>query len=84
MKSFDPNLDLSNGEGEVVTVERDIYYQNVILFVYCIRDLVAFKSVDLIKANPTTLLRSAFLERYTLELDESDYDNLRKTPGIEK
>ncbi len=33
---FDPHLDLSRGEREVVTVGRHVYYRNVVLFVQCI------------------------------------------------
>lgn len=33
LRNLDPYLDLSHGEVEVLTVGRDLYYLNVILFV---------------------------------------------------
>ena len=84
MRYFDLYLNLLHGEGGVVTIKRDVYYRNVIFFVQRVRDLVAFKDVDLVKVNLTILLHDAFLERYTPELDESDGDDLKKTLGIAK
>lgn len=56
----------------------------MILFVQRVRDPVAFKIVDAVKANLTTLFHGAFFEWYTLEVEESDRDDLKKTPGMEK
>ncbi len=81
---FCPHLDLSHGEGKVLTVEKDIYNRNLILFVQHVRELVVYKGVDLVKANLTILFCNAFFKWYTLELDESDRDNQMKTPGIKK
>ena len=30
---FDPHFDRAHGEGEMVSVEKDVYYKNVMLFV---------------------------------------------------
>lgn len=30
---FDPHLDKAHGEGEIVSVEKDVYYRNVVFFV---------------------------------------------------
>ena len=30
---FDPHLDRAHGEGEIVSVGKDVYYRNVVLFV---------------------------------------------------
>ena len=30
---FDPYLDKAHGEGEIVSVRKDVYYKNVVLFV---------------------------------------------------
>ena len=84
MGYFDLYLDLSHGEEEAVTVWRNVYYRNMILFVQRVRDPVAFKIVDAVKANLTTLFHGAFFEWYTLEVEESDRDDLKKTPGMEK
>ena len=81
---FDPHLDLSHGEKEVVTVRKDVYYRNVVFFVQHVWDLVAFKGVNLVKTNLTILLHGASLEWYNSELDESDRDGLRKTSGMGK
>lgn len=33
---FDPHFDKAYGDGEVVSVGKDVYYKNVLLFVQCI------------------------------------------------
>lgn len=56
----------------------------MVLLVQRVQDLVFFKGFNLVKANLTTSLRVMFLEWYTSKLEESDYDNLKKTPSMKK
>ncbi len=81
---FDLHLDRCHVEGEIETIGRDLYYRNVILFVQRIQDLIAFESIELVKENFMTLLHWVSFEWYTSEFDESNCDDLRKTPVIEK
>ena len=58
---FDPYLKKSYGEGDIVTLDKDVYYRNVILFVKRVRDLVEVKGPGLIRINLNTALRGAAL-----------------------
>lgn len=53
---FDLHLDKAYGEGEVVSVGKDVYYKNVMLFVQRLQSLVNFKGATFIKANVVTSL----------------------------
>ena len=79
---FDPHLDKAHGEGEIVSVGKDVYYRNVVLFVQRLQNLVTFKGVALVKANIATSLRGSALEWYTSELNDFDYDTLNNDPGV--
>ena len=60
---FDPHLDdKAHGTGEVVSVGKDVYYQNVVLFTQRIQNLVIFKGATLVKNNIATSLRGSALE----------------------
>lgn len=81
---FDPHLDKSYGEGEVVTVGRDLYYRSVILFIERIKDLAQIKDVSMIRTNLNTCLRGFALEWYTSELRDLERIGLRAdTNGVE-
>ena len=79
---FDPHLDKTHGEGEVVSVGKDVYYRNVVLFVQRLQSLVTFKGAALVKANVATSLRSSALEWYTSELSDFDRDALNNDPSV--
>ncbi len=79
---FDPHLDRAHGEGEVVSVGKDVYYRNVMLFVQRLQSLVIFKGAALVKANVATSLRGSALEWYTSELSNFDRDALNNDPGV--
>lgn len=53
---FDLHLDKAHGEGEIVSVGKDVYYKNVVLFVQHLQSLVTFKGAALVKANIATSL----------------------------
>ncbi len=39
---FDPHLDRAHGEGEIVSVRKDVYYRNVVLFIQRLQSFVTF------------------------------------------
>ncbi len=59
---FNPHLNRAHGEGEIVSIGKDVYYRNVVLFVQCLQSLVTFQGATLIKANIATSLRGSALE----------------------
>lgn len=79
---FDPHLDKGHGEGEVVSVRKDLYYRNVVLFVQRLQSLVTFKGAALVKVTVTTSLQGSALEWYTSELSDFDRDTLNNDPGV--
>ena len=79
---FDPHLDRAHGEGEIVSVGKDVYYRNVVLFVQRLQSLVTFRGAALVKANIATSLQSSALEWYTSELSDFDRDALNNDPGV--
>ena len=79
---FDPHLDRAHGEGEIVSVGKNVYYRNVVLFVQPLQSLVTFQGAALIKANIATSLRGSALEWYTFELSNFDRDALNNDPGM--
>ena len=82
---FDPHLDKSYGEGEIVTVGKDIYYRSVILFIERVRDLAATKSDSLVRTNLNTCLRGSALRWYTAELSNLERIGLRNdTKGVDE
>lgn len=68
MGYFDLHLDKLYGESEIVSVGKDIYYRNVILFVERIRDLASVKGAALIRSNINITLGGSALAWYTAEL----------------
>lgn len=82
MGYFDPHLDQIYGEGEIVLVEKDVYYRNVVLFVQCFQSLVIFQGAVFVKANIATSLRSSALEWYTSELSNFDRNTLNNDSGV--
>ena len=79
---FDPYLNRAHGEGEIVSVGKDVYYKNVVLFVQHLQSLVTFRGAALVKANIATSLRGSALEWYTSELSDFDRDALNNDPGV--
>lgn len=51
---FNPHLDKAQGEGIVISVGKDVYYRNIVLFVQHLQSLVTFKGAALVKANVAT------------------------------
>lgn len=65
-----------------MSVGKNVYYRNVVLFTQCIQNLVTFKSAILVKANIATSLQGSALECYTSELDDHEREGLNRDPGI--
>ena len=73
---FDPHLDRAYREGEIVSVGKDVYYKNVILFVQHLQNFVTFRGAAFVKANIATSLQGFALEWYTSELSDFDRNAL--------
>lgn len=39
---FDPHLDRAHEEDEIMSVEKDVYYRNVVFFIQCLKHLMTF------------------------------------------
>lgn len=79
---FDLHLNMAYRKKKVITVGRNIYYQNIVLFVQRIRDLIVFKGADLVKANLATSLQGSALEWHTFKLDNTNCENLCTNQGV--
>ena len=79
---FDPHLDKAYEEGEIVSVGKDVYYRNVVLFVQRLQSLVTFRGAVLMKANIAKSLRGSALEWYTSKLSNFDRNALNNDPGV--
>lgn len=75
-------MNKAHGEGKVVSVAKDVYYRNVVLFVQHLQSLVTFKGAALDKANVATSLRDFALECYTSELGNFDRNALNNDPDV--
>ena len=56
LRYFDPHLNKAHGNGELVSMGKNIYYKNVMLFVQRLQSLVIFKRAAFVKANVATSL----------------------------
>ncbi len=56
LEYFDPHLNRAHEEGEIVSVGKDVYYRNVVLFVQRLQSLVTFRGAAFVKANIATSL----------------------------
>ena len=79
---FDPHLDRAHREGEILSVGKNVYYRNVVLFVERLQSLVTFRGASLVKTNIATSLRGSALEWYTSELSDFNRDALKNDPGL--
>ena len=65
---FDFQLDRAHGKGKIVSVGKDVYFKNVVLFVQYLQSLVTFWGPALVKANIATYFWGSALKWYTSEL----------------
>lgn len=68
LEFFDFNLDKSFDNDDVVTVNKNVYFRNVILFIDKVRDLIVIKNSTTVRANINTALRDSALIWYIAEL----------------
>lgn len=73
---FKPHLDKAHKEGEIVLVEKDVYYQNVVLFLQRFQSLVTFWDATFVKTNFAISLSGSIPGWYTLKLSNFDYNAL--------
>ena len=62
---FEFYLNKAHRTSEIVSVDKDLYYRNVVLFVQHLQSLVIFRGAAFVKANIATSLRGSALEWYT-------------------
>ena len=79
---FNPHLDRAHREGEIVSVGKDVYYRNVVLFLQRLQSFVIFRGASLVKANIATSLQGSALEWYISKLSDFDRDALNNDPGV--
>lgn len=82
MGFFDPHLNRAQGKSEIVSIGKDIYNKNIVLFVQRLQTLVNFQSAAFVKTNIATSLLGSALEWYTSELRDFNHDTLNNDPGI--
>lgn len=72
MGYFDLYLNRVYREDEIVLVEKDVYYGNIILLIQRLQSLVIFRGATLLKINIAISLQDSALEWYTFELSKFD------------
>ena len=65
---FDPHLNKFHRDSEIITVEKNIYYWSVMLFIEWIQNMATIKDAQLVRINLNTYLHDASLIWYTSEL----------------
>lgn len=65
-----------------MSVGKDVYYRNVVLFVQRLQSLVTFKEAALVKINIATSFQGSALELYTSELSDFNRDALNNNSGV--
>jgi hypothetical protein len=71
---FDPDLDETQGEGDMVTIGKDLWFRDVFLFTDRLKD-VAVTKADAVRGNWTSCLRGTALSWYQDEW--ASYDTWR-------
>lgn len=71
------------GPDEKMLVGRDVYYQNVVIFIQRMQNLVTFKGVALVWANIPISLLDYVLKCYTFQLDDQECKILNKDTIID-
>lgn len=79
---FNPHLDRAHRESEILLVEKDVYYRNVVLFVQCFQNLVTFQHAAFIKVNITLSLWGFALKWYISKLSNFDCNMLNNNLGV--
>jgi hypothetical protein len=74
---FFPDLHSSYGASEIVTIRKDSFYCNAVVFLDRLDDIVRLKGGDSVRNNLSTCLRGAALQWYTTELSDIEKASLR-------
>ena len=74
---FDPKLEESYGPGDVVQIDRNVYYRNVFMFVERIKDAMTTYEAETIRTNLSTCLRETAQIWYTEGLSDLEKQALR-------
>ena len=74
---FDSYLNKSYDEDEIVTVEKNIYYRNVMLFVKKIKDIAQIKDSTIVRTDLNECLREVAQDWYIVELFNLERIELR-------
>jgi hypothetical protein len=59
VRFFDPQLNPSYDSGDVIQIERDLYYRDVYLFVKRVKDAVIMSEADAVRTNLSACLRES-------------------------
>lgn len=79
---FDPHLNRIYGKSQIVSVCKDVYYRNVVLFVQHLQRLLTFKGAAFVKTNIDMFLCDFALEWYTFKLNNFDRNILNNNSGV--
>lgn len=74
---FDSHFDKSYKKDEIVIVEKDMYYRNLIFFVKRIRDFVIIKKTIFVRNNLNIVLKNSILIWYIIEFSNLERVKLR-------
>jgi len=67
---FYPDLDISEGEGDAVTVNNDLVFRDVHLFIDKLKDAVAYRGEAMVKDRIPALLRGSVQLWYSTGIDQ--------------
>lgn len=82
---FNPLLDKSYSEGDIVSQGKNTYYHDVFLFVERVKDFATFKENLIVHTKLNTVLHGAALSWYMIKLSQSKQDFLQQNEnGIEE
>lgn len=79
---FDLHLNRAHGKGKIVSVGKNVYYKNVVLFLQRLQNLVTFRGTALMKTNIATSLRGSAFECYTCDLSNFNRNAFNNDPGV--
>lgn len=79
---FDPYLNKTHGDREIVFIKKHVYYRNVVFFVQRLQNLVTFKETALVKASFATFFCNSILECYISKFSNFDCDALNNNPSV--
>lgn len=79
---FTFHLDKAHGKGKIVSIRKNLYYKNIVLFIQCLQSLVTFWGAALVKANIATLFRNSALKWFMSKLSNLDQDVLNNNSGV--